>query len=196
MKSLIKFFFALVILALIFIVFVPKKPPIPDSKKWAITFDGIGPIHIGMKLEQSSIPLHYQLKTEDKTYEFVGKEAYEKLINNACTYVSFAASEPKKKIVGFMLNHGTIVRMDIVDPTLETTAGIKVGDSVQHVKEVYQYENLEVQPDKYSLDGRATNMLYFSPDKKRLIIFDTLDNKVINIRVGQTEEAQLVERCL
>lgn len=200
MKSSKKILIALLVL-IIAIIFIAIKlfhqnNNHTNDDKWLITFDGVGPIHIGMKLEKTAIPNHYQITTPTKTYEFVGKENYQALLKNSCSYVSFVPSDKSLKQISFMISNGVIVRMDITDPTLSTAAGIKVGTPQEKVIPAYVNTPHQIHPDKYSQSGRDLNMLYFNQDKSRAMQFDTNGTSVIDIRIGQTEEVQLVEKCL
>jgi hypothetical protein len=86
------------------------------QRRWLLRSDGIGTVKVGMTLAQlnSALHQHFSLPADDQ----------------ACFYVK-PKNHPQ---VRFMIEDGSLVRVDVNKPGVATTQGIQVGDTEAHVK--------------------------------------------------------------
>ena len=160
-----------------------------------ISFDGIGPIKVGMTVAEAEAAAGIEL---------VG---YGDSILDACAYIRPEVGFPE---LDFMVFEDRIARVDIrnsvsqiVDgqPTdvnvgeqsqLSTVNGIGLGDSEAQVKATYPA--IEITEHKYIPGGHylAVNA---SEQSNRSLVFETDGDQVIYIRIGRLPEAHWVERC-
>jgi hypothetical protein len=90
-----------------------------------------------------------------------------------------------------MVIEGRIARIDVDSATIATTAGARVGDSEQHIRELYG-ERLITSPHKY-VEG---HYLTVTPrDTAHRILFETDGQRVTRYRAGRVPEVEWVERC-
>jgi len=151
--------------------------PTPElAGKYPIRFDGYGPVKVGMKPVEAM-----------KAFKLVENRWDE---DEGCYYLEFD-TEDTDKTPGFMVNDGTIARVDVTSPDYLTEEGAKVGDTEQRIKEIYG-KGVKVSPHAY-VDGHYLTVT--SKDKKYAIIFET-DGKVVTyIRAGRPPEVGYIEGC-
>ena len=137
---------------------------------WVIRQDGVGPAKIGMSLSQLNTALHERFAMEDQ----------------GCFYVTTT----KHPQVSFMIENRRLVRIDIDKPGVRTTQGVQVGDSEEHVKQVYG-SRLKVEPHAYT-DGHYLTLR----DGDHGIRFETDEGKVSTFYAGRFEAIQYIEGCL
>ncbi|MEA2138286.1 MAG: hypothetical protein QOG56_1436 [Solirubrobacteraceae bacterium] len=94
-----------------------------------------------------------------------------------------------------MLNHGRIVRVDLVRRGLRTTGDIRIGDSEASVRRRFAGW-LRITPAKFVVGGfdlevRPRNR----SERNRRLIFGTNGRKVVAVQAGRLPEVRLVERC-
>jgi len=106
----------------------------------------------------------------------------------ACFYVT----TKKQPRLSFMMLQGRLARIDVRDPGVTTTAGIQVGDSEKHARQVYG-SRLKVGPHKYIDNGHYLTAK--SSDGRYGIRFETDDEKITLYYAGRFGAIQLVERC-
>jgi hypothetical protein len=140
---------------------------------WVIRQDGVGPVKIGMSLPQLNTALHERFAMPEN------KE------DQGCFYVT-ATKHPQ---VSFMIENRRLVRIDVDKTGVPTTEGVQVGDSEEHVKQVYG-SRLKVEPHHYT-DGHYLTLR----NGDHGIRFETDEGKVSTFYAGTFEAIQYVEGC-
>ncbi len=140
---------------------------------WFIRQDGVGPVKIGMSLPQLNTALHERFAMPEN------KE------DQGCFYVT-AAKHPR---VSFMIENRPLVRIDVDKTGVPTTEGVQVGDSEEHVKQVYG-SRLKIGPQHYT-DGHYLTLR----NGDHGIRFETDEGKVSTFYAGTFEAIQYVEGC-
>lgn len=149
------------------------------TKQSKVTINGIGSIRVGMTPQQatqsSGVPLVRDGKPDPQ-----------------CVYYKL---QGQPKDVWFMVNNGTISRVDINNPEITTRSGAKIGDTEAKIKSLYAGQ-IQVTPHKYVEKG---HYLTFVPkdatDKNYRLIFETDGKRVTRYRSGKLPEVEWVEGC-
>lgn len=141
---------------------------------WELSFNGLGPIKIGMTLQEAEKVSDIKLNSNEQ--------------NNEC----FIAKPEGFKGLSFMVVDGRIARVDVSSDEFATGKGTRVGDSEAMLKESYK-ETLKTEPHKYIENGH-----YFTLENQEdhtAIQFDTDGSKIISIHSGGADAVYLVEGC-
>lgn len=153
----------------------------PTAQKPAgpvVTGEGYAGVNFGMTVAQAEAAIGNKLKP-------IGEG------EGNCSYI-----EPEGPLKGalFMVVDGTIARLDVQEnTTIVTDTGAKVGDSEQHVLDLYKGRTA-VQPHKYT-GPEGHYVLVLGPDGKAQIVFETDGGKVVSYRAGRQPEVEWVEGC-
>lgn len=151
----------------------------PDPSQWKVTEGAIGPVQIGMTIEEADAVLG-------------GRLAPEEPLDSACDYVSARGVDAE---LSFMVVGGRIARVDVRDSTIRTQDGAGVGDTEDRVRKMYE-GRVTAEPHKYVPRGRY---LLVSPrdqaDTTHLLLFETDGARVTEFRAGRVPEVQWVEAC-
>ncbi|GFE70174.1 hypothetical protein CFPU101_27840 [Chroococcus sp. FPU101] len=148
------------------------------TEQFKVTINGIGSIQVGMTPQKAS-------QASGIAIVPLGKDPQ-------CVYY-----QPKEqpKDIGFMVNNGTISRIDIRNSQITTRSGAKIGDTEARIKSLYPGQ-IEVTPHKYVPNG---HYLTFIPkdaaDKNYRVIFETDGKRVTRYRSGKLPEVAWVEGC-
>jgi hypothetical protein len=135
------------------------------GSSWVVRQDGVGPAKIGMSLPQLSTALGEKFALpQDKE-------------DQGCFYVT-SAEHPQ---VSFMIENGHLVRVDIDKSGVATNEGVQVGDSEEHVKQVYG-SRLKVERHKYT-DGHYLTV----QNGNYGVRFETDEGKVSGLIPTQTQ---------
>jgi hypothetical protein len=153
----------------------------PDStlttSAWTVTPSGIGPIRVGMTLED--------LKR-------VGGDVKVPAGSAECAYVR-PPSAPAG--VSVMLARGQVTRVDVDSAGVRSDAGITVGDSASRVSQAYA-GRVTTTPHKYVQGGQYLTVRSASPqDSTFRLLFETEGGRVTRFRSGRLPEVEWVERC-
>ena len=145
----------------------------------SISTAGLGPVRIGMTLDQASGAIGFALSGDPEP-------------SIDCYYVG-APELPEG--VAFMLSAGTIARVDVSDDSFTTVSGAGVGDTEAEILELFG-ERIETTPHQYVPGG---NYLTFVPadatDAGFRVVFETDGSVVTLIRSGRLPEVEYVEGC-
>lgn len=158
-----------------------------------LSFDGIGPIRVGMTLAQASAALGRPVTANREGAQ----------MNDVCTYADVAALPSG---LAFMLSRAKasdpwrIVRVDVEkDSRIATVSGIRIGATEADVRQAYSASGrtgtLKSSPHKYVEGG---HYLTYDDDGAggHLLLFETDGQKVTAFRSGQEEPVNYVESCL
>jgi hypothetical protein len=171
------------LISLIFIVAVLSVLPPQASaqgeraRRFVVSYDGFGPVKIGMTLSQASKALGMRV-TRDAGY--VGDDCY------------YATPKGDFKGIAFMMAGTRIVRIDVESGNHSTDKGAKIGDAEARIKRLYKGE-YKVSGHKYFPAGRYIEVEI--KGGRYSIIFETDGKRVTTYRVGRPEQVGYVERC-
>jgi len=145
------------------------------SGAWVVRYDGVGPVKIGVSLDQLSATLHERLLKDESGGE-------------SCFYVRARGHDH----IAFMIEDSRLVRIDVDAPGIRTSAGFQVGDSEAHARRVYGTK-MEVTEHQYIDTGHYLTVR--SADGRYGIRFETDNGKITTFYAGTYEAIQYVEGC-
>ena len=88
-----------------------------------------------------------------------------------------------------MIENRHVVRFDVNKRGVATTAGVQVGDSEEHLKQVYG-SGLKVEPNHYT-DGHYLTIQHGNCGVR----FETDEGKVTTFYAGTSEAVHYIEGC-
>jgi hypothetical protein len=141
-----------------------------------LVFEGLGPLRIGMTVKAIEAA-GFRVKIDE------GFDV------NQCALADVVGY----KNIQLMFEDGKVSRVEVYDHTHATLGGVRVGDSVAHVKKIHG-RRLVIEQHKYDDEGHY--LIVFSLDKKRALVMETDGKVVTQLRTGLSSSAQYVEGCL
>ena len=109
--------------------------------------------------------------------------------DQGCFYVH-PSNHPQ---IGFMIEDGRLVRIDVDHPGISTSEGIQVGDSESHTLKVYG-EVLKVEPRAY-MEEDGHFLTARSRDGRYGVRFETDHGKITGFYAGRYDAIQYIEGC-
>ena len=156
----------------------PTMPATADAAPWTIRLDGVGRLTFGMSLAEARAALGDSLRVASP--------------GGAC---GFAVPGGAPAGVRFMVEQGSVVRVDVDSSGVRTAAGAAVGMSEADVRGHYP-GGLRVRPHKYDPRGRYLIVQGSAPaDSARRLIFETDGQRVVRYRAGIMPSVEYVEGC-
>lgn len=146
----------------------------PDLLTQRITFDGLGPLRIGMS-ETDLLAAGVGLEPGS------GADA-------ACA-VRALAGHPDLRV---MLEAGRVTRLDVYDDRVRTLSGIGIGASEEQVLVTY-HRRIEILPHKYVADGHY--LVVHNRQGGRAVVFETDGVMVTHFRTGLLPAVLQAEGC-
>lgn len=146
-----------------------------------VTINGIGPIRVGMTIQQAEASARTRLLSEADP---VGK----------CWFVK---PQGGPRDISFMVIAGQIARVEIYrNSRIATVRGAKIGDSEDRIKSLYPRQ-IQVTSHAYLQGG---HYLTFVPrnasDRQYRLVFETDGRRVERFRAGRLPEVEYVEGCV
>lgn len=168
---------------------IAPPPSVRLSDESRLSLDGIGPVDVGMTLEQASAAAGTQIR-------FLPEG---RAVNPECDYAR-GVNGPEG--VAFMVVNGRIRRVDVgtylpgMHPSeVRTVSGIGLGSTEDEVKRTYP-GRIRVEPHPYNPDGRY---LVYTPNDPALshlgMIFETDGQRVTSFRAGEADQVSWIEGC-
>jgi len=158
---------------------VSTQPKLTRNSQLAI--NGIGPVNIGMTVEQASQAAGIQLVP------------FEPNPNRICAYYKLAG-EPDG--VFFMVTNGRIARVEIETDDITTVSGAKIPDTKESVQSLYG-GNLQVSNLPNSTEDQVLTLVPNSNQDKNLRLkFLTKRGRVNAMFAGKLPEVDYIEGCL
>src|SRR6266850_7241499 len=145
----------------------------------ALSEEGIGPIQIGMNMEDA---VNMGLLNDNPTRKA------------QCDWVYPAVGAGIPDGVNVMVVNGKIARIDVDTGTVTTEDGARIGDTEDRVKSVYGDE-LQILPHKYIEGGHYMTVKGDSASAGKAIVFETDGKRVTMFRAGRIPEIEWVEGC-
>ena len=140
----------------------------PDYNNWKLSLNCLGPICVGMSIEQASKIINLEPVFDEYTTVLNDQgnistfKTYQEAIKlpNHCFHISF--EHPLLKNVGFMITNKHISRIEIDGESIKTLSGIGIGDSEEKVKKAYK-DKITIEPHQYEEKGHY--LIYKPKDK-------------------------------
>lgn len=145
----------------------------------ALSEDGLGPIQIGMTLDDA-VNMGLLNERPDMKAE--------------CDFVFPAVGAGIPFGVTVMVVKRKIARIDVDTGLVTTEDGAKIGDTEDRLKSIYGDE-LKAQPHKYIEGWHYMTVMGDSTSAGKAIVFETDGSKVTMFRAGRIPEVQWVEGC-
>ncbi len=165
---------------------VPTPPPAPVPERLTsasrLRLDGIGPIQVGMTLEEATVAAGVPVRIDPRTD-----------LGRGCAH-AFADGGPQD--VGFMVVDGRIVRVEVGRSPILTVSGVGTGNTVDEVLATYP-NRIRVQPNPYSGHLGGRDLIYVTDgDSIHLgLMFETDDHRVRTFRSGFLGAVMAPEGC-
>jgi len=145
----------------------------------ALSEEGIGPIQIGMNMEDA---VNMGLLNDNPTRK------------PQCDWVYPAVGAGIPDGVNVMVVNGKIARIDVDTGTVTTEDGARIGDTEDKIKTIYGDE-VKVEPHKYIDGGHYMTVLGDSTSAGKALVFETDGKHVTSFRGGRLPEVKWVEGC-
>jgi hypothetical protein len=149
-------------------------PSEPLSAKSPVTTQGVGPVLAGMTVEEAEEEGQTSLVEDDAA---------------SCSYVSPTGLSG----VSFMVVDGEIARTDVTEPTVATQSGIRVGASVEAVREAY---GDQIEEEEGIYENTLLTFVPEDPSDETRVVFDTDGFRVTGMQAGRLPEVEAPEGCL
>ncbi len=152
----------------------PAAPPPPNTAGWVLDPDGLGAARVGLTPDALR---GAGLTVEEDTVHF----------EPTCYYARIAEAPDS---VFFMIEEGTLARVDVQSRQVKTADGLGVGDTEQAI--LARYPDARVEPHKYT-DGHY--LVVPVSEGARAIVFETDGARVTEYRAGRQPAVEYVEGC-
>jgi hypothetical protein len=104
----------------------------------------------------------------------------------------YALSESDLPGIGFMVEDGKIVRIDVSKGSYRTTSGGHIGLTEDEIQALYP--KIRTEPHPY--DNVGHYLILTSPDQQFALLFETNGKVVTDFRIGKRDPVGYIERCL
>ncbi len=145
---------------------------------WRAGLDAVGPIRLGMSLEQARRASGLDLQEQPSR-----GAAWQ-----ACHYAWPSQHGELRLDFGLMIEQGTVTRIDVATPEVATRSGVRVGDSEDQVGRAYSGRVHAAG------EGTARELLAFG-DQPHQLVFRLEDGRVSAYRVGLRAAVETAEGC-
>jgi hypothetical protein len=158
----------------------PGGAPRDSVSDVALNEDGLGPVQIGMTLDEA-VSMGLLNERPD--------------IKQACDFVYPAVGSGVPFDVGVMVVKGKVARIDVDTGSVTTEDGARIGDTEDRLKSIYG-DDLEARPHKFIDGGHYLIVKGDSASAGKEIVFETdASGKVMMFRAGRLPEVEWVEGC-
>ena len=149
-----------------------------DSANWVVTQYGIGGLRGGMTVKQARAVVPGFTPA-------VGADSV------GCDYASVPGLP---RGVSVMVEDGVVGRIDVLQGTVPTSAGARIGDTEATIKKLYK-GLVTVSPHKYTEGHYLTVVPKSQADSAFRIVFETDGTRVLSYRAGRRPQVEYVEGC-
>ena len=158
---------------------IPERVSAPnDSASWVVTEHGIGGLRAGMTVKEARAAVP-------------GFETAEGADSVGCDYASVPGLP---RGVSVMVEDGVVGRVDVLEGTVATSAGARIGDTEATIKKLYA-GLVTVSPHKYTDGHYLTVVPKLQADSAFRIVFETDGARVLQYRGGRRPQVEYVEGC-
>jgi hypothetical protein len=152
--------------------------PAPGPAGWVVTERGIGPLVVGVSLQEAGLALGQEIRPAYDVFE-------------ECDMVPLPEGPSD---VTLMIVSDTVVRVDVFgSSTVATAEGAGIGDSEARVRSLYG-PRVREEPHKYT-DGRYLIVPLASDTTLRLVFETEVQGRVTRYRAGLLPSVEWVEGC-
>lgn len=145
---------------------------------WRAGLDAVGPIRLGMSLEQARRASGLDLQEQPRH----GRGW------QACHYAWPSLDGQLRLDLGLRLERGAVTRIDVATPELPTRSGLRVGDSEADVVQAY--------PGRVQVsDAGGVRELRVYGDQPRQLLFRVESGRISAYRVGLRQALESEEGC-
>lgn len=145
-----------------------------------LRMDGLGPITVGMSVEQVESATGERLHISS---DFTPR----------CRYATLRDRTPPGIFI--MVSFRKVVRIDVDPPSkIETLSGIKIGDRQKKVLRVYG-DRVQIEPHPYLFDRGKYLVYQPEGEDELLLIFETDRGKITSFRSGYEDQVRYIEGC-
>jgi len=146
---------------------------------WRAGVEGIGPIRVGMSLDQARRATGMEFTEEpDRNSDWL-----------ACHVAWLSSGGTIQLDFSLMLERGLITRIDVASSEVATRSGVRVGDPDSSI--LHSYEGrLE---EERAADG--TRYLTIYPKQSHQLVFVSADGRITSFRVGLATAVHHEEGC-
>jgi hypothetical protein len=149
-----------------------------DSGNWVVTEYGIGRIRAGMTVKEARAAV----------------PGFEPAVGAESVGCDYASVPGLPRGVSIMVEDGVVGRVDVLEGTVSTSAGARIGDTEATIKKLYK-GLVTVSPHKYT-DGHYLTVVPKShADSAFRIVFETDGARVLQYRAGRRPQVEYVEGC-
>jgi hypothetical protein len=145
------------------------------AREWSLSFDGFGPVKVGMTVPEAEKALNMRLGADRAPDE-------------TCHYV---LNEKQLSGVGFMVLEGRIARIDVSTRDHPTWRGARVGATEAELRRLHP----QIAVNSHPYDDRGHDLRLASRDRRRALIFETDGQVVTSFRAGMAKAVAYIEGC-
>jgi hypothetical protein len=156
------------------------RKQIKENPQLALT--SLGPIHVGMTVEEAARASGVKLVNQSSGGEEFG-----------CLYYQF---DPQPKDVFVMVTDGRIARIDVTSKTIKTLSGAGVGSTESEIRRLYPGQ---IESEVHPYDPQGKYLIFVPQDASQRnyrVIFETdASGTVQRFRSGKLPEVGYIEGC-
>lgn len=147
------------------------------GSSWRVSVDGIGPLHVGMSVQEVARVLGQSIEVPVDEEEA------------ACFYIADANT----KGLTYMFTAQRLARIDVDTPGITTLRGAAIGDDIARIRSLYG-GRLKEQPHFYE-GAPDLYLTFWTRDRRHAVRFETSNGKVKRFYAGKAPEVEFVEGC-
>ena len=158
----------------------PAQEALSDTSR--LRLDGIGPVVIGMTLDEASAATGQAIRINPRTD-----------LGNGCAH---AAAEGGPEGLRFMVVNGRIVRVEAGRGPVRTVSGVGAGSTEAEVRAAYP-DRIRVEPNPYTRDLESKYLIYLADgaSSNLSLLFEVDGGAVRTFRSGFLGPVMAPEGC-
>jgi hypothetical protein len=161
-----------------------QAPAASTDTAWVMRIDGMGPLRVGMTLDEARAALGGDLRMNDDSAEHPEGP-------DRCDYPR-SARLPAGAMV--MVVGQRVARVEVDSGSLATAEGARIGDTEARIQQLYA-GRVTTEPHKYTDGHYLVVRPAAAADTTNLLVFETDGRVVQRFRAGQKPQVQWVEGC-
>lgn len=162
----------------------PSDPAARPDTAWALRMDGIGPLRVGMTVDEARAALDGDLRMSENPVS----------MEDGADRCDHPRSAGLPAGVMMMVQGQRVVRLEVTSGTTPTAEGARIGDTEARVQQLYP-GRVQVQPHKYTDGHYLVVRPAAAADTTHLLVFETDGSAVLRFRAGQKPHVEYVEGC-
>jgi hypothetical protein len=161
-----------------------QAPAASTDGTWVMRLDGMGPLRVGMTLDEARAALGGDLRMHDDNADHPEGP-------DRCDYPR-SARLPAGAMV--MVQGQRVVRVEVDSGSLATAEGARIGDTEARIQQLYA-GRVTTEPHKYTDGHYLVVRPAAASDTMNLLVFETDGRVVQRFRAGQKPQVRWVEGC-